>query len=106
MVTAVHDLTREEISRKASDQEIVGESANLRDALRLADVVSPTDSTVLILGESGTGKELLAKRIHNLSARNHHPFVEVSCAAIPLGLLESELFGHERGAFTGAIAQH
>jgi formate hydrogenlyase transcriptional activator len=105
MIAAVNTVDREQICGQISEPEIIGESATLRRALGLADLVAPTDSTVLILGESGTGKELVAKRVHNLSDRLRHPFVEVSCAAIPLGLLESELFGHERGAFTGAIAQ-
>ncbi len=84
---------------------IVGDSPALNDALRLVSVVAPTDSTVLILGETGTGKELFARAIHDLSARRERAFVKLNCAAIPLGLLESELFGHEKGAFTGAITQ-
>jgi len=85
--------------------EIVGESRTLKTALSLASVVAPTDSTVLIQGETGTGKELVARAIHKLSSRSEKAFVKLNCAAIPLGLLESELFGHEKGAFTGAIAQ-
>ena len=84
---------------------IVGSNARLRAVLGDVQIVAPVDSTVLILGETGTGKELIARAIHDLSARKNHAFVKVNCAAIPLGLLESELFGHERGAFTGAIAQ-
>jgi formate hydrogenlyase transcriptional activator len=84
---------------------MIGESAELKHALQQAAIVAPTDSTVLILGETGTGKGRLASSIHELSQRQDHAFVKVNCAAIPLGLLESELFGHERGAFTGAICQ-
>src|SRR5438876_9712133 len=87
------------------EQGIIGESPKLKNALRQLEIVAPTASTVMILGETGTGKELMARTIHSVSERRHHAFVEVNCAAIPLGLLESELFGHERGAFTGAITQ-
>ena len=86
-------------------EDIVGESAVLRDVLKQVETVAPTDSTVLLLGETGTGKERVARAIHNLSKRSQMPFVKINCAAIPTGLLESELFGHEKGAFTGAIAQ-
>jgi formate hydrogenlyase transcriptional activator len=96
---------KEEIQTEHNFEEIVGESPSLKAVLRQVETVAPTNSTVLILGETGTGKELIARAIHNLSPRREQAFVKVNCAAIPLGLLESELFGHERGAFTGAIAQ-
>jgi len=86
-------------------EDIVGESEALRNVLRQVETVAPTDSSVLLLGETGTGKERVARAIHNLSRRKDASFVKINCAAIPTGLLESELFGHERGAFTGAIAQ-
>lgn len=85
--------------------QIIGSSPALEAVLENIERVAPTSSTVLILGETGTGKELIAKAIHNISPRYDRPFVKVNCAAIPLDLLESELFGHERGAFTGAISQ-
>src|ERR1700676_190912 len=84
---------------------IVGSSTALRDVLDQIHTVAPTDSTVLIEGETGTGKELIAQAIHTNSRRRDRPFVKLNCAAIPLGLLESELFGHEKGAFTGAVTQ-
>jgi DNA-binding NtrC family response regulator len=93
---------------EASEQgfgEIVGQSEALKSVLKQVKIVAPTSATVLIQGETGTGKELVARAIHQLSPRRNGPFVRVNCAAIPLGLLESELFGHERGAFTGALAQ-
>lgn len=86
-------------------EQIIGNSPALDSVLGEVERVAPTDSTVLIQGETGTGKELIARAIHNLSARCGRPFIKLNCAAIPFDLLESELFGHERGAFTGAIAQ-
>jgi formate hydrogenlyase transcriptional activator len=95
----------DEIRTDRHFEEIVGKSAALRRLLKEVETVAPTDSTVLIYGETGTGKELIARAIHNLSKRQPRSFVKLNCAAIPTGLLESELFGHEKGAFTGAIAQ-
>src|SRR5438105_3286171 len=86
-------------------EQIIGRSPALESVLEQVEQVAPTDSTVLIQGETGTGKELIARAVHNLSARCGRPFIKLNCAAIPFDLLESELFGHERGAFTGAIAQ-
>jgi formate hydrogenlyase transcriptional activator len=91
--------------REPNGDAIIGESSALQDVLRQVATVAPTDATVLLQGETGAGKELIARAVHQQSGRRHHPFVTVNCAAIPSGLLESELFGHERGAFTGAIAQ-
>jgi formate hydrogenlyase transcriptional activator len=95
----------EEIRTEHNFEEVVGESPALMRALSQVETVAPTDSTVLLLGETGTGKEVLARALHNLSRRHERTFVKVNCAAIPTGLLESELFGHEKGAFTGAITQ-
>jgi formate hydrogenlyase transcriptional activator len=110
--TAIEDRDQEKKQRRYLEEEIraefgeiVGESRALKTVLSLVSVVAPTDSTVLILGETGTGKELVARAIHKLGGRSEKGFVKLNCAAIPLGLLESELFGHEKGAFTGAIAQ-
>lgn len=94
----------EEIQTEYNFEEIVGESRALKQVLKQVETVAATDSTVLILGETGSGKELVARALHNLSNRRERTFVKLNCAAIPTGLLESELFGHEKGAFTGAIA--
>jgi formate hydrogenlyase transcriptional activator len=96
---------QEEIRQQHNFKEIIGSSPALQKVLRQVETVSTTDSTVLVLGETGTGKELIARAIHNLSSRRERSLVKLNCAAIPTGLLESELFGHERGAFTGAISQ-
>jgi formate hydrogenlyase transcriptional activator len=95
----------DEIRTEMNFAQIIGNSASLRRVLKGVGTVAPTDSTALIYGETGTGKELIARAIHDLSPRGAKPFVKLNCAAIPTGLLESELFGHEKGAFTGAIAQ-
>jgi formate hydrogenlyase transcriptional activator len=95
----------DEIRSELRFEEIVGRSAALCRVLEQVKTVAPTDSTVLISGETGTGKELIARAVHNLSARKSGPFIKVNCAAIPASLLESELFGHEKGSFTGAVAQ-
>jgi len=95
----------EEINLEHRFDDIVGQSTGLRNVLRQIETVAPTEATVLIQGETGTGKELLARAIHRLSPRSERTFIKLNCAAIPAGLLESELFGHEKGAFTGAIAR-
>jgi formate hydrogenlyase transcriptional activator len=95
----------DEIRSDYQFDEIIGRSRALGRVLREIETVAPTDSTVLITGETGSGKELVARAIHQLSTRRNHAFVKLNCAAIPTGLLESELFGHEKGAFTGAISQ-
>jgi formate hydrogenlyase transcriptional activator len=96
---------QDEIRSELNFEEIVGRSPALRKVLQEIETVAPTDSTVLIYGETGTGKELIARAIHNLGRRSAANFVKLNCAAIPTGLLESEMFGHEKGAFTGAVAQ-
>jgi formate hydrogenlyase transcriptional activator len=98
-------LLDEALPEETAFEGIVGQSAVLRNVLRLVDTVATGNSTVLLLGETGTGKELVARAIHNRSRRRNRTLVKLNCAAIPSGLLESELFGHERGAFTGAVTQ-
>ncbi|MGH2708620.1 MAG: sigma-54 interaction domain-containing protein, partial [Actinomycetota bacterium] len=95
----------EEVKQQQGFEEIVGRSPVLQRVLRQVEQVAPTDTTVLITGETGTGKELIARAIHNLSARKDRPMVTVNCGAISAGLVESELFGHEKGAFTGAVGR-
>jgi len=95
----------EELRTEYGFEEIIGESPGLKRVLKQVETVAPTDATTLVLGETGTGKELIARAVHQLSRRKERTFVKLNCSAIPLGLLESELFGHEKGAFTGAIAQ-
>src|SRR5262247_2266237 len=99
-----HPDAADELLRDSSFSAIVGHSAALRRVLQAVDTVAPTDATVLLSGETGTGKDVIARAIHTCSRRRSNPFVKLNCAAIPTGLLESELFGHEKGAFTGAIA--
>src|SRR5271169_5389616 len=94
-----------EIRSEYNFEDIVGKSPALQKVLEQVSIVAPTDATVLLHGETGTGKELIARAIHNLSSRRQRSFVRLNCAAIPSGLLESELFGHEKGAFTGALMQ-
>jgi len=96
---------QDEIRTELNFEEIVGDSPSLKRALSQATTVAPSDASVLILGETGTGKELIARAIHHMSTRKEQSFIKLNCAAIPTGLLESELFGHEKGAFTGAITQ-
>src|SRR5262249_7380376 len=96
---------QQEIRSEHNFEEIIGDSQALRKVLEQAKTVAPSDATVLILGETGTGKELIARALHRMSSRKDASFIKLNCAAIPTGLLESELFGHEKGAFTGAITQ-
>jgi formate hydrogenlyase transcriptional activator len=105
LITMNIGLLDEALPEETAFKGIVGQSAVLRKVLRLVDTVATGNSTVLLLGETGTGKELVARAIHNRSRRRDRTFVKLNCAAIPCGLLESELFGHERGAFTGAVTQ-
>ncbi|HLZ43233.1 MAG TPA: PAS domain S-box protein [Candidatus Sulfotelmatobacter sp.] len=104
-LTQAKSYLEREIETELGFETIIGQSAALRETLTKARVVAPTDSTVLLLGETGTGKELVARSVHGLSSRKDNTFVKLNCAAVPSGLLESELFGHEKGAFTSAVSQ-
>ncbi|MCU1338583.1 MAG: sigma-54 dependent transcriptional regulator, Fis family [Bryobacterales bacterium] len=101
----LENIDEEVLELKHNFEEIVGSSTAMKRVMGQVEVVAPTDATVLILGETGTGKELIARAIHRMSSRRNFPFITLNCAAIPTGLLESELFGYERGAFTGALSQ-
>jgi DNA-binding NtrC family response regulator len=97
---------RKELNRRFKFQDLIGKSSKMLKVVEMIKTVAPTKSTILIIGESGTGKELVARAIHELSSRNKNPFISAACGAIPETLLEAELFGYEKGAFTGAVAQH
>jgi len=101
----LENIDQEIVDVQSNFEEIIGNSAAIRQVTEQVEVVAPTDATVLILGETGTGKELVARAIHRMSPRRNSPFITLNCAAIPTGLLESELFGYEKGAFTGALSQ-
>jgi transcriptional regulator with GAF, ATPase, and Fis domain len=101
----VNSHLRQQYQRRYALDEIIAESSSMREVLNMVETVGPTDSVVLIQGESGTGKELIARRIHSLSRRKGRPMVTVNCAALPPTLIESELFGREKGAYTGALSR-
>jgi formate hydrogenlyase transcriptional activator len=105
MLAEAKRFVRDEFRVEHNGEQIISESSALKEVMRQVEIVAPTDAVVLLQGETGTGKELIARAIHQQSFRRNHTFVTVNCAAIPSGLLESELFGYERGAFTGALAQ-
>src|SRR6266852_4775260 len=103
MATVVNMIASAALNLRRCETELIGSSFGLRRVRSMVEMVAPTDSAVLIQGETGTGKELIARSVHEESLRRSGPFVKVNCAAMPAGLIESELFGHERGAFTGAL---